>query len=435
VSDTEQLYPESLPLVPVRRPIDADIVLPGSKSITNRVLIVAALANGESVLEHALFSDDTRYMQESLASLGIEITADGLRERFVVQGRGGTIPASQASLFVGNSGTSARFLTALVALGNGTYVIDGVERMRQRPIAPLLSALNDFGVDAKSEFNNGCPPIIVSSRGLPGGETRMAGDTSSQYFTALLMVAPVTNQGMTITVEGDLVSKPYLDMTIATMRNFGVEVTHENYARFIVPGGQKYSARAYPIEPDASAASYFFALAAVTGGRIRVNNLGCQSVQGDLDFVDVLEQMGCIVDRDANSIEVAGPGRLSGVDVDMNAISDTMPTLAAIAPLADGPVTIRNVEHVRHKETDRISAVVTELRRLGIDVEERQDGITIQPGTPSRGTVLTYDDHRMAMSFAILGSVSEGIVIDDPGCVAKTFPGFFQHLKATVDSD
>jgi 3-phosphoshikimate 1-carboxyvinyltransferase len=428
VRDARQGYPDSLAIRPVREPVDADIVLPGSKSITNRALIIAALADGESILEHALFSDDTRYMHESLDSLGIGITADEVQERFIVQGSGGTIPATQASLFVGNSGTSARFLTALVALGNGTYVIDGVERMRQRPIAPLLSALKDFGVDARSELNNGCPPIIVSSRGLPGGETRMAGDTSSQYFTALLMVAPVTDQGMTITVEGDLVSKPYLDMTIATMRDFGVEVAHENYTRFMVPGGQRYGARTYPIEPDASAASYFFALAAVTGGTIRVHNLGSQSVQGDVDFVDVLEQMGCTVRRDANSIEVAGPDRLSGVDVDMNAISDTMPTLAAIAPLADGPVTIRNVEHVRHKETDRINAVVTEIRRLGITVEERQDGLTIYPGTPSGGTVLTYDDHRMAMSFSILASVSEGIVIDDPGCVAKTFPQFFDKL-------
>jgi 3-phosphoshikimate 1-carboxyvinyltransferase len=429
MSNPVRSYPETLRIRPATVPVSASITLPGSKSITNRALIIAALANGESVLEQALFSNDTYYMQQSLNRLGIDVSADEHANSFTIAGKGGSIPSPDGTLFIGNSGTSARFLTALVALGHGMYRIDGIERMRQRPISPLLDALSQLGVVARSEGGNGCPPVVVTSSGLSGGHVQMAGDTSSQYFTALLMVAPITSQGMTIDVVSDLVSKPYLDMTIATMKDFGVDVQHHNYQRFEIQGAQRYIPLRYVIEPDASAASYFFALAAVTRGKVLIRNLGTGSVQGDLEFVNVLEQMGCIVERDSDYTQVSGPEQLRAVDVDMNAISDTMPTLAAIAPLADGPVIIRNVEHVRHKETDRISAVVQELRRLGIQVDERQDGLTIYPGQPQPGTIRTYDDHRMAMSFAILGSAVDGIVIDDPGCVAKTFPDFFQRLE------
>lgn len=425
-------YPNQLEIEPVQQPVNATVTLPGSKSITNRAMIIAALAAGRSTLEQALFSDDTRYMADSLQRLGISIRADELSERFEIGGQAGRIPADQASLFIGNSGTSARFLTALLALGNGTYHLDGVERMRQRPIAPLLAALHDLGVDASSDNGDGCPPITVKANGLEGGVARMAGDTSSQYFTALLMVAPVTTAGIEIQVRGELVSKPYLDMTIATMKDFGASVQNDDYQRFHIPGHQPYTARSYAIEPDASAASYFFALAAVTSGSVRVMNLGDGSVQGDIAFVDVLEKMGCQVSRDAAWIELTGPEQLSGIDVDMNAISDTVPTLAAIAPFASGPVTIRNVEHVRHKETDRIHAVVTELQRLGVAVDEMRDGLTIHPGSPQSEIVQTYDDHRMAMSFAILGCVAPGIVIDNPGCVAKTFPDFFERLDRAL---
>lgn len=422
-------FPPTLRIQPASGAVDADVTLPGSKSITNRALIIAALADGTSILNQALFSDDTVYMSESLKRLGIKVAPDEANQLFTVHGRAGEIPATESSLFIGNSGTSARFLTAMAALGSGTYRIDGTPRMRQRPISPLLDALQGLGVDARSDSGDGCPPVTITSNGLRGGTVAMPGDTSSQYFTGLLMVGPLTERGLEIGVHGDLVSKPYLDLTIATMRDFGVEVTNHEYRRFSVPGGQRYDARTYPIEPDASAASYFLALAAVTGGRIRVRNLGRGSIQGDVRFVDVLEQMGCEVRKDDFSIQVTGPDRLNGVDVDMNAISDTMPTLAAIAPLADGTVTIRNVEHVRHKETDRISAMVAELQRLGIDVDERQDGLTVHPGKPKPSTVQTYDDHRIAMSFAILGSRVDGITIDDPACVAKTFPGFFDTLN------
>ncbi len=425
-------YPPQLEIEPVVTAPDATVTLPGSKSITNRALIIAALADGKTTLREALFSDDTRFMQESLNRLGIAVDADEDSSQFTITGASGKIPSTEASMFIGNSGTSARFLTALAGLGNGTYSIDGVERMRQRPISPLIDALSQLGVDARSETGNGCPPVTIRSNGITGGTVTMAGDTSSQYFTALLMIGPVTQDGITIDVEGDLVSKPYLDMTIATMGDFGATVRHENYQQFTIPGGQSYTARDYSIEPDASAASYFFALAAVTGGRITVENLGTRSVQGDVEFVDVLEQMGCRVDRTEQQITVTGPEKLSGLTVDMNAISDTMPTLGAIAPLASGPVSIRNVEHVRHKETDRISAVAAELHRTGIEVDEHQDGVTIYPGKPNPAIIETYQDHRMAMSFAVLGSVVPGITIDDPGCVAKTFPDFFTRLDQAL---
>lgn len=422
-------YPPELALLPVNRPVDADVDLPGSKSYTNRALILAALAGGRSVISSALFSDDTRYMAESLRRLGIEVEEDARSSSFVVHGRSGKIPATRADLFVGNSGTTARFITAMVALGHGEYVVDGVERMRRRPIAPLLDALTQLGVDSESVHGTGCPPVRVRAHGLDGGQVRLAGDTSSQYFSALLMVAPVTPRGLTIEVEGDLVSKPYIDLTAGSMRAFGALMRNDGYRSFHVPGGQAYGARDYAVEPDASGASYFFALAAATGGRIRVRNLGAGSAQGDVHFVDVLEQMGCTVIREPAAVEVRGPSRLRGVEVDMVAISDTVPTLAAIAPLAGEPVTIRNVAHIRHKETDRIAAVVTELRRLGVEVAEHSDGMTIQPSAVSPGMVETYDDHRMAMSFAVLGSVVRGIVIRDPACVAKTFPDFFERLR------
>jgi len=425
-------YPPTITVQAATQPVDADVLLPGSKSYTNRALILAGLAHGRTTISPALFSDDTHYMAHSLRRLGIVVAEDEAAQSFVVDGAGGIIPAKSAELFVGNSGTTARFITALLALGHGEYVVDGVERMRQRPIEPLIDALQQLGVEAVAINGNGCPPVRVMSHGLAGGLARLAGDTSSQYFSALLMVGPLTRSGLQIEVDGDLVSKPYIDMTAATMRAFGAAMVNDRYQHFHVPGGQSYRAIDYGVEPDASAASYFFALAAATGGRIRVLNLGTNSGQGDARFVDVLEQMGCTVVRDENALEVRGPEQLRGIDVDMNGISDTVQTLAAIAPLAGGPVTIRNVAHIRHKETDRIGAVVTELRRLGVEVIERDDGLTIHPAAINPATLDTYDDHRMAMSFAILGSAVTGITLRNPDCVAKTFPDFFERLEKTV---
>ncbi|MGA7671029.1 MAG: 3-phosphoshikimate 1-carboxyvinyltransferase [Nitrolancea sp.] len=428
--DAAKLVPDVLAIEPLTHSVDADVTLPGSKSYTNRALILAAMADGRSTITSALYSDDTKYMAESLRRLGVPVHEDADGETFIVDGQGGRIPAARAELFVGNSGTTARFITAMLALGNGEYEVDGTERMRQRPLAPLLDALAQLGVEVESLAIVGCPPIRIRSHGLTGGSVRLAGDTSSQYFSALLMIGPLTHDGLTIAVDGDLVSKPYIDLTADAMRSFGADMINDEYRAFKVRGDQTYRAIEYAVEPDASSASYFFALAAATGGRVRVLHLGSDSAQGDAHFVDVLEVMGCKVRRGPDWIEVHGPSKLNGVDVDMNAISDTVQTLAAIAPLASSPVTIRNVAHIRHKETDRIAAVATELNRVGARVEERPDGLTIHPSQIKPAEIETYDDHRMAMSFAILGSVVPGIVIKDPGCVAKTFPDFFERLTA-----
>ena len=425
---------DTLTMAPASGPIDATVVVPGSKSITNRALPIAALADGTSVLTGALDSDDTRYMAEAIRALGLGVDHDAVARTFTVKGGGGTFPAQHADLFLGNSGTSMRFLAAAVALGHGRYRLDGVPRMRQRPIDPLLDALTTLGVDVRAEHGNGCPPISVQADGLRGGAVTMPGDRSSQYFSALLMAAPYAREDVVVTVEGDLVSKPYMTITAAVMRAFGVEceIDDVDWRTFRVPAGQRYVAREYAIEPDASNASYFFAAAAVTGGTIRVPGLGRGSTQGDLGFVRVLEAMGATVTVAADSTEVSGPpiGQLRGVDLDLNAISDTAQTLAAIAPFASGPVTIRGVEHMRLKETDRVSALATELRKLGQDVEERADGLRITPGPIRPATVDTYDDHRMAMSFAITGLGAPGVTIADPGCVRKTFPDFFDRLES-----
>jgi 3-phosphoshikimate 1-carboxyvinyltransferase len=428
-----------LELAPVSRPVVGTAYVPGSKSITNRALLIAALAEGESTLTGALFSDDTRYMAAALNQLGIPVHGDRDAESFVVQGCDGEIPATEADLFLGNSGTSMRFLAAAVALGHGTFRLDGVPRMRERPISPLLEALARLGVDATSDEGTGCPPITVRADGISGDTTSLAGDKSSQYFTGLLMAAPYARNGMTIRVDGELVSKPYIEITADVMAAFGVEaeIDDENWASFTVGPDQSYTGRQYQIEPDASNASYFFAAAAITGGEVRVEGLGSDSLQGDLDFVDVLEAMGCEIGMTENETVVKGPagGKLRGGEFDMQEISDTAQTLAAIAPFADGPVTIRGVAHNRIKETDRISAVATELRKLGQEVEEFEDGMTITPRPVTPADIETYDDHRMAMSFGVTSLRAAGIRILDPECTAKTFPDYFDRLIALTGAE
>jgi len=420
--------PDPLLVPTARAPVTGTVHLPGSKSYTNRALPIAALANGVTTIRGALDSDDTRYMAAALTELGIEVEADWSGSTIRVRGRNGIIPVERASLYLGNSGTSVRFLTALATLANGEIRIDGTERMRERPLAPLIDGLATLGVDVRSESGNGCPPVIVNASGLPGGTIRMRGNLSSQYFSAVAMVLPYASSPLEIEVDGEMVSKPYIDVTAGTMADFGVELRHEDYQRLWVEPGQRYVARDYYVEPDASAASYFFALAAVTGGTITVANLPASSRQGDLAFVDALEAMGCVVDRSDRDVTVTGPAKMSGIEIDMNAISDTVPTLAAIAPFADGPVAIRNVEHIRVKETDRIAAVVNELRRMAVDVDELDDGLVIRPSSPKPATIHTYDDHRIAMSFAIAATQVPGLKIADPGCVAKTVPGFWDLL-------
>jgi 3-phosphoshikimate 1-carboxyvinyltransferase len=408
-------------------PPTAKVRVPGSKSLTNRALIVAALADGQSLLSGALDSEDTRVMVESLRKLGIAVEHDPEAQTLTVPGCGNRIPNSRVELYVANSGTSLRFLTAMVATGLGTYRLDGTPRMRQRPVSDLLMALNGLGSDARSDLGTGCPPVTVQARGLDGGNVFVRGDVSSQFLSGLLMALPYSRETTTVEVEGPLVSLPYVAMTIKVMESFGVRISNRKNRRFDVRP-TRYTGRPYAIEPDASAASYFFALAAITGGTITVEGLGSESIQGDLGFVDILEHMGCSVVRERDATTVTG-GALKGVDVDMNAISDTVMTLAVVALFAQGVTRIRNVAHIRHKETDRIAALATELRKLGAVVDEHPDGLLIfPPARLSPARIATYDDHRMAMSFAIAGLKAEGITILDPDCVAKTYPGFWNDL-------
>jgi 3-phosphoshikimate 1-carboxyvinyltransferase len=422
---------DPLEIVPVSKAIRGRIRPPGSKSITNRALVCAALADGASTLTGALDSEDTRVMVAALGQLGIEVEVRDAGKTLVVHGTAGQIPALEADLYCANSGTTLRFLTALVTLGHGSFRLDGIERMRQRPIEDLLRALNQLGTFAAAENGDGCPPVVVHANSLRGGEATIRGDISSQFLSGLLMATPAARSAIEISIEGTLVSQPYVHMTLAVMRAFGVEVeTSESPIRFsIMP--QPYRATDYPIEPDASAASYFWATAAVTGGSVTVDRLSNESLQGDVAFVDYLELMGCNVRREADSITVTG-GQLRGIDTDMNAISDTVQTLAVVALFAEGPTTIRNVAHIRHKETDRIAAAATELRKLGAKVIERDDGLTIEPGQLRGATIDTYNDHRMAMSFALAGLRVPGVRIANPKCVEKTYPRFFDDLSALI---
>jgi 3-phosphoshikimate 1-carboxyvinyltransferase len=413
---------------PLEGPIQGQVRPPGSKSYTNRALILAALAKGRSTLHGALFSDDTLHMANGLAALGFEVVRDEEGARFEVTGAGGDIPKAEASAFVGNSGTTARFLAPLMALGHGVYELDGNEAMRQRPIQPLLEAMEKLGAHATSVRGNGCPPVRIQAAGLEGGTARMPGGVSSQYFSALLMVAPCTRRGIRLEVEGDLVSKPYIEVTAQAMRAFGANMIRDDYSSFEVrPGG--YVGASYEVEPDASAASYFFAAAAITGGKVVVPGLGSSSLQGDLGFVRLLERMGCRVRQTETETEVQGPAKLQGIEVDMANLSDTAQTLAAVAPFASSPTRITGIGFIRRKETNRVAAVVTELKRLGIRAEEESDGFIVYPGAPQPAQIETYDDHRMAMSFALVGLVAQGIEIKNPGCVSKTFPKFFEVIE------
>lgn len=413
---------------PIKGKVNAVVKAPGSKSYTNRALVTAALADGQSIISHALFSDDTKYMASSLNTLGIPVKEEQNVNRFVVYGKSGTIPVKQANLFIGNAGTAMRFLTAMLTLGKGVYEIDGVSRMRERPIQDLLDGLRQLGADVSSKYHNGCPPVLVGGKGLSGGSAVVKGDLSSQYFSALLMTAPYAQKDIVIEVKGSLVSKRYVDMTLALMRQFGVNVSNDNYRIFFVKSGQRYRAMHYEVEADASAASYFFAAAAITGGKVRVEGIGSDSLQGDIHFVDVLKEMGCKVTMHVDWIEVQGD-TLHGVDVDMGDMPDVVQTLASVAVFARGKTRVRNVKNMRIKETDRISAVVNELRRMGISAVEYEDGFEIEPSLPKPAEIETYDDHRMAMSFALIGLRAQGISIKHPECVSKTFPDYFRRLE------
>ncbi|WP_020140866.1 3-phosphoshikimate 1-carboxyvinyltransferase [Streptomyces sp. 351MFTsu5.1] len=417
--------------MPVDTSAPRSLALPGSKSITARALFLAAAADGVTTLVRPLRSDDTEGFAEGLTRLGYRVGRTP--ETWQVDGRPQGPAVTAADVYCRDGATTARFLPTLAAAGHGTYRFDASEQMRRRPLAPLSRALRDLGVDLRHEEAEGHHPLTVRAAGVEGGEVTLDAGQSSQYLTALLLLGPLTRRGLQIRVT-DLVSVPYVEITIAMMRAFGVEVAREGDTYVVPPGG--YRATTYAVEPDASTASYFFAAAAITpGAAVTVPGLGTGALQGDLAFVDVLRRMGAEVTVGADATTVRGTGELRGLTVNMRDISDTMPTLAAIAPFASGPVRIEDVANTRVKECDRLEACAENLRRLGVRVSTGPDRIEIHPGAaPSPTTeITTYGDHRIVMSFAVTGLRVPGISFDDPGCVRKTFPGFheaFAELSA-----
>lgn len=423
-------------------PIRLTVRPPGSKSIACRTLVCAALAEGESLLEGLPDNEDVRAMIESLRRIGVEIKLDRAENLFRVVGCGGCFAANDIELDIADSGATARFFTAMTATGHGVYKIDGSLRMRQRPMGDLLGALRQLGADISSENRDDHLPLIVRGRGLRGGRATVSGSLSSQFLSGLLLASPYADNNVELHIEGDLVSRPYVTMTTAVMRDFGVNVgdtdilipRHGRKSMVNLPlsvvAHRRYVARRYAIEPDASSASYFFAAAAITQGEVTVLGLSSESIQSDVAFCECLRQMGCEVHYARDRITVSGRP-LKGIDVDMNSMSDTAPTLAVTALFADSPTVIRNVAHMRHKESDRIHALAVELRRLGAEVVELNDGLKITPGPLHGAEVDTYNDHRMAMSLSLAGLAVPGVVVQNPSCVAKTYPGFFSDLNAT----
>jgi 3-phosphoshikimate 1-carboxyvinyltransferase len=404
--------------------VEATLTLPGSKSYTHRALVAAALATGESLLTNALRAEDTELTAQALARLGAGIAWQ--EAGVLVRGAGGRWVPVPEPIYLGNSGTSMRFLIALVALGQGTYVLTGTARLCQRPLGELLTALAQLGVRAASQRGDGCPPVVIQG-GLTGGRASLSGAVSSQYVSALLFIGPLAPNGLDLTVTGELVSRPYVDLTLEVMGGFGISYYREGYRFFQVPGGQAYLPQDYEIEADASSASYFWAAAAITGGRVTIANLSLESSQGDAAFPLVLERMGCRVKSSPAGLTVAG-GPLRGVAVDLAAMPDLVPTLAVVAAFAQGDTVITGVAHLRHKESDRLAAVAAELGKMGIAVRETAAGLVISGGRPRGAAIDTYQDHRLAMSFAVAGLKAPGTVIRNPAVVAKSFPDFWDYF-------
>ncbi len=409
--------------------VDTTLAVPGSKSLTQRALIAAALAEGTSTLIGPLASEDTRYTSQALEQMGIKVERG--EDVWTVHGSGGVLVTPEKEIFLGNNGTATRFLTSVAALGQGDYRINGAERMRERPIGPLMEALQGWGVDINSVEGTGCPPLHLNSKGLSGGATVLPEGKSSQYLSSLLLVAPYAATPATLTVLGEVLSKPYVAMTLSVMSDFGIDVEcNEEFTSFSIPQG-KYRAMEYQVEGDASGASYFWAAAAITGGRVTVSNVPVPSLQGDAGLVPLLARMGCEVSRDGGGITLQGRERLEGITVDMGDMPDVVPTLAVVAAFAHGKTVINNIAHLRIKECDRLSAVLTELTRMGATVEEGEDFMVIHGagGAGMHGAEIeTYEDHRMAMSFAVAGLRVPGVQIRDEGCVAKSFPDFWERF-------
>lgn len=424
-----------LDLTPISQPFNVAFSPPGSKSLTNRALVLAALGEGVSTLSNVLFADDTQVMLDGLGKLGFTIEVNEAGNTAQVTGAGGKIPRATADLFCGNSGTTLRFLTALCCLGHGTYILDGVERMRERPIAQLQAMLRNLGARIYTDYNEGYPPVRLMPRGLPGGIVKFSGAQSSQYLSAVLMVAPYAKHEVRIDLEGKQTSWPYVKMTMQLMDEFGVTVELERVPdtgepKAIIVPRQRYRATHYAIEPDASNATYFLAAAAISpGSRVTIQGLGRRSLQGDVGFADVLHRMGAGLVFGQDFISITGTDLLQGIDIDLSDMPDTAQTLGVVALFADGPTTLRGLHTLRVKETDRVTALATELQKLGAEVEIDGDDVTITP--PERfkpARIDTYNDHRMAMSFAVAGTRVSGVRIHHVECVNKTYPSFWRDL-------
>ncbi|HDZ31561.1 3-phosphoshikimate 1-carboxyvinyltransferase [Pseudoalteromonas sp. AS84] len=424
---------EQLRLEPISR-VNGTVTLPGSKSLSNRILLLAALASGTTVVENLLDSDDIRHMLGALKLLGVNVTLNEERTVATVEGVGGVFKTPSEPLFLGNAGTAYRPLTAVLAAVSGEYELIGEPRMEERPIGHLVDALQTLGGDVTYTKHKDYPPLKIVGGQINGGEVEIDGSISSQFLTALLMAAPLFNGDTNITIKGTLVSKPYIDITLGVMARFGIDVEHSDYVTFNVKGGQQYqSVERIMVEGDASSASYFVAAAAIAGGEIEIKGVGAKSVQGDIGFAKVMEQVGAKIDWYDERL-VVRKGELNGVDIDANAIPDAAMTLATVALFAKGKTAIRNIYNWRVKETDRLYAMATELRKVGAEVVEGEDFIEITPPEHFNDVAIdTYDDHRIAMCFAMVAVGGKPITINDPKCTYKTFPTFFNVLASVSE--
>ncbi|OPX37227.1 MAG: 3-phosphoshikimate 1-carboxyvinyltransferase [Desulfobacteraceae bacterium 4484_190.3] len=412
--------------------LDATVKIPGSKSYTQRALIIASLAEGKSFLRNPLISEDTKYLMDALQSLGADIlVAD---KDIIVTGTGGNIQNPGKKLYLGNNGTALRFLTAVVSLGTGNFVLDGSDRLRERPVKPLLEALQILGVECVSTDKSGYPPVIIQGGGFQGGKTIFINAESSQYISSVLITSPYAGNDVEIELRGMTFSMPYIDMTVEIMNHFGVEVIKKGGNKYIVKAPQRYMGSRYLIESDVSSASYFFLAAVLCEGRVRVLNVNPNTLQGDIGFLEIMEKLGCHIIRGSDWVEVAGR-KLNRGDYrfDMSDMPDMVPTLAVLSAFRPGQTVIDNVSHLRLKESNRIEALVTELNRIGINATELEDGLVINGGTPHSAEIETYNDHRIAMSFAIAGLVTEGIKIKNQKCVNKSFPEFWDVLDTLYE--
>ncbi|MEE8396208.1 MAG: 3-phosphoshikimate 1-carboxyvinyltransferase [bacterium] len=429
---------ETLTLQPIRL-ISGTVRLPGSKSLSNRILLLAALAEGESRIENLLDSEDTRVMVAALRQMGVAVQGEPAAGALTIQGCGGALPAEAARLHLGNAGTAMRPLTAVLAAGRGSYRLEGVARMHRRPIGDLVDGLRMLGARIEYGGERGFPPLRIEARGLKGGEAAISGQTSSQFLTALLLAAPLAGGEVRLQIVDRLTSLPYVRMTLALMARFGVEVEREteDFLRFSVPAGQRYRTPGrVHVEGDASSASYFLAGAAITGGRLRVEGCGRDSLQGDARFAEVLQRMGARVDWEPEAVTVTGTGGpLRAIDADLSDMPDAAMTLAVAALFASGPTTLRGISNWRVKETDRMAAVSSELHKLGARTEVGERHLTVHPPPRlRRATIATYDDHRMAMAFSLAACGEVPVTIEEPGCVAKTFPDYFQVLQGVASA-